>query len=61
LQAPDGCLHAVFGPSRGSVDRTGGGSPYTRAVGPQAPMARKAAGPGQEPLGELAKRLCVNP
>lgn len=59
MQAPDGCLHAVFGPSAGSPASSF--PVYQRAAGPQPEMMKKAAGPGFESFGDLAARLCVNP
>jgi len=61
LQTPDGCLHAVFGPSTGSAASSF--TVYHRPVLPQPGMEVRAAGAGtgMEPLSVLAKRLCVNP
>lgn len=66
LQAPDGCLHAVFGPSgtAGAEPDAGGQAAAAtagRSAAPQAPIAARAASEGQEPLPALARRLCVNP
>ncbi|KIY99347.1 hypothetical protein MNEG_8615 [Monoraphidium neglectum] len=59
MQAPDGCLHVVFGPSQSS---TASSFPvYCRNLLPQPVIRGRQMGPGQEPLGALARRLCVNP
>lgn len=60
LQAPDGCLHVVFGPSAGSAASSF--PVYHRSVQPQAAMQQTHPEAGaQEPLAALSRRLCVNP
>jgi hypothetical protein len=59
MQAPDGCLHVVFGPSQGSAASSF--PVYCRSLLPQPVSRAREVGPGQEPLGALARRLCVNP